>query len=262
MKCKICGSDSQIVFETKILKKYEVKYFRCPTCEFVQTEDPYWLEEAYSSAISDLDLGSVNRAISNSTLVEGAILLGFNPKAKFIDWGGGYGILTRLMRDRGFDFYWRDLYCENLFAKQFVASSGNKYELLTAFEVFEHLVNPIDDIRAMKTWASNILFSTLLQPRNGEALEDWWYLTREHGQHVSLYSIESLRYLAKRFALHLQSDGTSIHLLSQEPISPLKFKAMTSGTRAARLIRKIARRRAKPRSLLMDDFRNVTGWNV
>jgi hypothetical protein len=239
-----------------------VKYFRCPACQFLQTEYPYWPDEAYSSAISDLDLGSVNRATSNSTLVEGTILLGFNPKAKFVDWGGGYGILTRLMRDRGFDFYWRDRYCENLFAKQFIASSESKYELLTAFEVFEHLANPIEDIGAMKTWASNILFSTNLQPRNSEALEDWWYLTREHGQHVSLYSTKSLKYLANRFALHLQSDGSSIHLLSQEPISPLRFKAMTSGTRAARLVRKIARRRANSKSLLIDDFRNVTGWNV
>jgi hypothetical protein len=35
----------------------------------------------------------------------------------FVDIGGGYGLLTRLMRDRGFDFYWKDPHCENIFAK-------------------------------------------------------------------------------------------------------------------------------------------------
>ena len=109
MQCKVCGSTSEFAFKGKLLQKHDISYFRCPNCEFMQTEEPYWLEEAYSSAISDLDLGPVNRAITGSRIVESAILLNFDPNAKFIDWGGGYGVFTRLMRDKGYDFYWRDL---------------------------------------------------------------------------------------------------------------------------------------------------------
>lgn len=43
----------------------------------MQTEEPYWLAEAYSSAISDLDLGPVNRAITGARIVEGVIVLAF-----------------------------------------------------------------------------------------------------------------------------------------------------------------------------------------
>ncbi len=37
----------------------------------------------------------------------------------FLDYAGGYGVFTRLMRDIGFDFYWHDPYTQNLFANGF-----------------------------------------------------------------------------------------------------------------------------------------------
>jgi 2-polyprenyl-3-methyl-5-hydroxy-6-metoxy-1,4-benzoquinol methylase len=130
----------------------------------MQTEEPYWLAEAYSSAISDLDLGPVNRAITGARIVEGVIVLAFDPNAKFVDWGGGYGVFTRLMRDKGYDFYWSDAYCQNLFAKHFVADADQSYEMMTCFEVFEHLVQPMAEIKVMLKMAPNILFTTQLPP--------------------------------------------------------------------------------------------------
>jgi hypothetical protein len=92
----------------KALNKYDVEYFRCGSCGFIQTEEPYCLDEAYSSAICDLDLGSVSRAVLGSKLTEGVILAAFDCNAKFVDYGAGYGIFVRMMRDDGFDFYWND----------------------------------------------------------------------------------------------------------------------------------------------------------
>ena len=108
MQCKVCAADSRLLFQKLVLRKHHVTYYLCPACGFIQTEDPYWLEEAYSSAISDLDLGPVNRAIRGARVVEGLILASFDPSKKFVDWGGGYGVFTRLMRDIGYDFYWSD----------------------------------------------------------------------------------------------------------------------------------------------------------
>ena len=165
MQCKLCGDPSEQVFRGRILKKYDVDYYRCPKCDFIQTEQPYWLEEAYSSAICEQDLGPVNRAVCGSRIVESVIAAAaFDPNGKFIDWGGGYGLLTRLMRDRGYDYYWRDLYCTNLFAKQFVANEVETYELMTSFEVFEHLVQPMHEIATMLKFSQNILFTTEVPP--------------------------------------------------------------------------------------------------
>jgi hypothetical protein len=262
MQCKICNKPSERVFMGKILKKYDVDYYRCPNCDFLRTEEPYWLNEAYSSAICDFDLGPVNRAVSGSRIIEALIAVAFDPNAKFIDWGGGYGVLTRLMRDRGYDFYWRDLHCENLFAKQFIASDRENYELMTSFEVFEHLVEPMQEIAAMLKFSRNILFTTELPPTSIKNATQWWYFSPETGQHVSFYSIRALRFISKTFNLNYTTDGSSLHLLSEKPVSERIFKAIARDRWVARAIRKLGRRKLRSGSLLMHDFRTVTGWKI
>jgi hypothetical protein len=174
-----CRAASTPTFAAKILGKYDTVYYRCGSCGFMQTEEPHWLKESYASAINEIDLGPVSRAISGAKLIEGLILSSFDKDASFIDYGAGYGLLVRLMRDRGFDFCWRDLHCENLFAKHFVAKPVMKFELLTAFEVFEHLDDPLSEIQTVRT-SDNLLFSTLLVPERVQIASDWWYFGPEH----------------------------------------------------------------------------------
>ena len=262
MECKICSNPSLPTFSAKMLGKYEAAYYRCTACGFMQTDQPHWLGESYASAINDIDIGPVNRAIAGAALIEGVILSSFDNRAKFIDFGAGYGVLVRLMRDRGFDFYWKDQYCSNLFAKHFVADEQTKYELLTAFEVFEHLVNPVDDIAGMLEYAPNLLFSTLIVPERIRAIEDWWYFGPDHGQHVAFYTIPALEVIAKRFGLHLATDGVANHLLSGKPVSSRMLRFFASDATAPKLVRKALRRRMGKSSLLMDDFRAVSGYKV
>jgi hypothetical protein len=262
MRCKICAAAAAAAFPGTMLKTYQIEYYRCPRCGFLQTEAPYWLEEAYASAISDLDLGPVNRAVGGSIIVESVIAAAFNPNARFIDWGGGYGVFTRLMRDKGYDFYWYDLYCQNLFAKQFAAAVDTGYELLTAFEVFEHLVEPMDEIAKMLKRSRSILFTTLLPPAKLTAQHEWWYLAPETGQHIAIYQLKTLQFIAKHFGLRLNTDGMGLHLLTDTDISDRRFSAVTGNRWVSWTVRRLGRRRLRQRSLLAQDFRAVTGWNV
>jgi hypothetical protein len=43
----------------------------------------------------------------------------FDANNRFIDYGGGYGLFVRLMRDAGFDYYWFDKFCDNVLSKGF-----------------------------------------------------------------------------------------------------------------------------------------------
>ena len=108
----------------------------------------------------------------------------------FLDYAGGYGVFTRLMRDIGFDFYWHDPYTQNLFANGFEddLKSNSKFELLTAFEVFEHLVNPKEELEKMLRFSDTIVFSTELMPQEIPDPEEWWYYGFNHGQHISFYT--------------------------------------------------------------------------
>jgi hypothetical protein len=46
INCKICKSEVKYLFSKEILSKYNIKYYQCSTCLFIQTEKPYWQEEA------------------------------------------------------------------------------------------------------------------------------------------------------------------------------------------------------------------------
>jgi len=142
--CPVWRNSRQFAFNAKILGKYQVAYFRCFSCGLLQTENPYWLEEAYTDAIALADTGLVYRNISIAPRL--ALLLNhyFDAKATYLGVAGGYGILTRLMRDYGFNYYWEDKYCSNLLARGFEASKSTKpFAALTAFEVLEHVYDPV-----------------------------------------------------------------------------------------------------------------------
>jgi 2-polyprenyl-3-methyl-5-hydroxy-6-metoxy-1,4-benzoquinol methylase len=90
--------------------------------------------------------------------------LRFVPAGACLDFGGGHGILTRLMRDYGFDFYHYDKYAENLFACGFEGGLNERYNVITSFENFEHFVSPMDEIEKLLSITDTIYFTTLLLP--------------------------------------------------------------------------------------------------
>jgi hypothetical protein len=209
MICKICGSKAEKRFDVKVIRKYDAEYFYCNECGFLFASNPFWLDEAYQSAINISDTGIMGRNIYFSKLVSLIIYFFFDKKGKFVDYAGGYGIFTRLMRDIGLDFYWQDPYCENLLARGFEYDSLSKEEinLITAFEVFEHLVDPLDEIDKMLKISNNIVFSTVLLPSQIPAPGEWWYYGLDHGQHVSFYSEKTIKVISKHFNLNLYSFG-------------------------------------------------------
>lgn len=228
MKSKITGANSILLFTTKVLNKYDVKYYKCVDTGFIQTEEPYWLEEAYTNAITKLDVGIVERNMKMANIVDRVLQLHFNSDKSFLDYAGGYGLFTRMMRDRGFDFFNTDKFCENIFAEFHDLAQldgGIKFELVTAFEVFEHLANPIDEIGNMFKHSDNLLFSTELLPPNVCNEEDWWYFIPETGQHISLYTMQALKRIATHFNKFLYSDGIGVHLFTQNELAANPFES-------------------------------------
>ncbi|MCX6738751.1 MAG: class I SAM-dependent methyltransferase [Candidatus Parcubacteria bacterium] len=229
MLCKICQNKTKLIFTAVILKKFTADYFHCPFCKAVQTSEPKWLKEAYSDAITKQDTGLISRNIACARLTLDIAKKCFNPKKRFLDYAGGYGMLVRLMRDGGLDFYLYDQYCQNLFAKDFgiekLSSKKDRYELITAFEVFEHLVDPMTEIEEIFCHTDSILFSTTLLPKDKEINQKWNYLGLDHGQHIFFYSKKTLEFIAKKFHKNLYTDGKNFHLITSKKflINPLWF---------------------------------------
>lgn len=61
MECHICGAEAPLWERARILGRHDIAYYRCPDCGFIETEEPYWLDEAYSEAIADADIGLAGR---------------------------------------------------------------------------------------------------------------------------------------------------------------------------------------------------------
>ena len=59
--CIFCNSNVVKLGANRGLEKYELDYFHCIHCSFIQTETPYRLAEAYCKAIVDEDTGYVGR---------------------------------------------------------------------------------------------------------------------------------------------------------------------------------------------------------
>jgi Methyltransferase domain len=214
--CKICSKTSSKIFRQRILDKYDVDYFQCSSCGFIQTEEPYWLKESYLSPINTEDTGIIKRNILLAKRTSAILFFMFDKKGSFLDYGGGYGLFVRLMRDYGFNFYWSDPFTENLFARGFEydAAHKKKIELVTSFECFEHFADPMQEIEKMISISRSILFSTETFVSGTPNPDDWKYYYFSHGQHISLFSLTSLRYIANKYDLHLYTNGKSFHLLT------------------------------------------------
>ena len=223
--CVICQYPATKIFENKILNKYRVDYLFCNNCGFLQTEKPYWLEEAYSDAIATADTGLVLRNLTIRRRLSVLLYLLFGKDGHYVDIAGGTGLLVRMMRDIGFDFYWIDTYCHNIHARGFEFETGlNPCNSVTAFEVLEHLENPVSFIAAALNQAETktFIFTTELFRDKPPAPDTWGYYASETGQHISFYQHKTLRNIANQLGLYYYSNA-GFHMMSKKNISPTIF---------------------------------------
>ena len=237
LPCRLCGSESLFLFCQRVLQRHDVRYFRCTTCDLIQSEEPWWLGEAYASAISSFDTGAIARNMLCARLTTAvAWLLDITPESKCADIGGGHGVFVRMMRDRGFDFALCDKYAQNLFARGFEADPNDRFSLVTCFEVMEHFADVAGELQRMFSPAHDaILASTVLHRGHREG---WWYYGPDAGQHIAFYSRATMQFIAERFGYDAIAGGAFTIFVRRGPaLSRWKRMVMSRlicGTRADR----------------------------
>jgi Methyltransferase domain len=226
MLCKICSTSSSPLSKARILGKYTIQYYRCVTCGFVQTEDPFWLSEAYADVINVNDIGLLSRNIRTAIITRLLLKAFYNTRAAYLDYGGGFGIFTRLMRDYGFNYFHHDKLCQNIFAKGYEVEQLDdiQYEMITAIEVAEHMKDPVEEIGNLVSYSDNVLLTTNLIPNCIQYPEDNWYYSLDNGQHISLYTKESLSRVAAMFSMNIYTNGVDLHLLTRNKIPKLIYR--------------------------------------
>jgi hypothetical protein len=255
-ECPVCHGATSGFATAMVLGRHEAHYRRCRDCGSVHVEEPHWLDEAYGDAIASTDIGLPSRAVRLADITAATVRLFLPGAHRFVDHGGGNGLFVRLMRDRGFDFRWRDPYADNVFARGHDAEPDGRFDLTTAFEVLEHLTDPHAGLEAVFASTGALLATTAVLPDPAPKPDEWWYYSLGTGQHVTFYSHRGLQALAAARGLTVTSGG-EVHLFASTRIDRRLFRLAASGRAAHWMSRWSARS-----SLLESDYRALTGRSL
>ena len=136
------------------------------------------------------------------------------------DIAGGYGLLTRLLRDRGINCYTSDKFCDNLFAKAFEAEKIPSADVLLAFEVLEHIEDPLTFFKeALNRFNSSLIIFSTLTFKSDTPPDDWWYYSLETGQHISFYQSKTLQFIAEKLGMHYYPISSGLHVFCKDKLS-------------------------------------------
>lgn len=194
----------------------QVSYWECCACGFVFTSDFDAMSDAdIGATIYDADYARADPDFTGARPHYFADLLArllapAGARLRILDYGGGAGALTELLRARG-------MACDNYdpyFAGQPLGDSA--YDLVTAFEVAEHSRDPLGTFRAALARLrpdGALLFSTQLRPPGAGI--DWWYVAPRNG-HFSLHAQGSLQASASRLGMLFVALNDGLHMFYRD----------------------------------------------
>lgn len=199
-----------------------IHYFRCDQCGFCfAPEFADWQLEDFEAKIYNDDYIRVDpdyldtrpRANASSLL---ATFGDWAAAIRHLDYGGGNGLLSKTLRDAG----WRSNSYDPFVDRDVRPTQLGKFELITAYEVFEHVPDVKRLIRELSLLLASdgiVLFSTLLSDGNVQAAQPltWWYAAPRNG-HISLFSRKSLALLGAGEGFLFGSFSTNLHVYWRE----------------------------------------------
>lgn len=196
-----------------------VPYYRCMNCGFcfaptiAQWSQAEFKERIYNPEYVLVDPEYVEKRPSANAQFLLSLLGGAGSSIRHLDYGGGDGLLSRILQQQG----WQSASYDPIADAGTSPVGHDQYDLISAFEVFEHVPSPsqlMGDLTGLLASDGIILFSTLLSdghlsPQGGLT---WWYASPRNG-HISLFSRRSLELLAEKNQLNFGSLTEGLHLM-------------------------------------------------
>ena len=237
IRCKICGGATELqgcvdagrTCETGRdrflpLTGQPIYYHRCQDCGFLFTTafDDWspadFRREIYNEgyAAADPDYADGSRSSLNIGVV--ATLMQRLEMRSLLDFGGGDGTLAAGLRALGFDARSWDPVAD----MDAAAPQPGAFELVTAFEVFEHTPQPLattEQALGLLDAGGRLFFSTLLMDGLRRQATDHWYIAPRNG-HISLHTSASLSRMFARFGWSVLSFDTVFHIATRLPDGP------------------------------------------
>ena len=192
----------------------QIAYFRCHHCSLIFTNAfDAWTPDDFKAHIYNADYGLADppfereRPMRNAQMVAG-LWHADKTDLTFLDVGGGAGAMAHYLRDLG-------VACESSDPFYGGAASSSSFDVVTCFEVLEHVSPPaqksyLKAISAQLSPRGTVLLSTTILDR--DVTVDHWYICPRNG-HITLHSAKSLALLAAESGFEVTSVNTDMHLL-------------------------------------------------
>lgn len=198
--CRLCGGAPRPWGRKTVRGRHAVSYGLCTMCGSLQTEPPYWLDEAREHGTAGLNTAAAQRCFDlvqeTATLLD---LLGFPKTASCVDVAAGTGLYARMMRDRGFNFLAQDDRTTPYYMDGFAvpAIGAGHFRLITGFGILQRLANPAAEIAPLFGADADLVIvsATLYEGQD----QDWDALRPESGQEVFFYSPGAMASIASAY---------------------------------------------------------------
>lgn len=201
-----------------------VYYHLCGNCHFCFAPGfAGWSLDAFESNIYNPDYRTVDPDYEkvrpkNSAAQLQRMLAGKQEMIRHLDYGGGNGLLSGLLRQAGWNSHTWDPFVD----KTVSIETLGRFNLITAYEVFEHVpdVNGLmANLNLLLADDGIILFTTLFSDGHITANKrlTWWYAAPRNG-HISIFSQKSLGLLAQKHNFLFGSFTPATHVLSRQQI--------------------------------------------
>ena len=235
VKCKICGENAclfDVVDFNRVCRPSRylcrpigvpVYFHRCDNCHFVFTcafdgfDSDAWRRHIYNDQYYqclDPDY-KIARPKSNSEIVHSACSLIGKKSVLGIDYGGGNGAMSRILNDQGIKYFTHDPHG----ASNIEEADTGEFNFLSSFEVLEHTVDPLSTMREMLSFVGPKFVAIMSTQCSDDLIDEekrlsWSYVAPRNG-HVSIYSQESLRLMAKTLSLDYVRVSRGTHLFGR-----------------------------------------------
>ena len=242
--CPICSSTSELHDVVDFSRNCHsqdtplcgvpIYYAMCTWCNFCFAPELHgWSIDDFSEWIYNADYASFDPDYLGERPRKNAhfmldLIPEFSQPLKHLDYGGGHGLLSQTLAKNQWDSKSYDPFVDRTCD---ISCLGN-FQLITAFEVFEHAPDCHELMRNLAALLSDdgiVILTTLLSDQHlarGQRMT-WWYAAPRNG-HISLYSRKSLDFLTRAHGLYFSPLNEGTHVIWKSRPGPWAQSLFTS----------------------------------
>lgn len=203
-----------------------IRYSACLACDHIWTTClDHWTSADFQRHIYNDDYVladppfTYDRPARNAALID-RMVGSMKETVDILDWGGGNGLMVRLLAERGFR---HAVSCDPFYGDGRPAP-GRRFDLVTCFEVVEHVPDQqslFAELARLVAPRGALLLSTLVQPDDIQRTGLGWWYARPRNGHVRLHSTVSLEHCLAVVGMELVSLSAELHAAFRTADSPL-----------------------------------------